>query len=553
MNIRAIVCCVLLLAFSATAQERVLVADGTKSQIGSFYLLEEEMKLVRSAIGLSTFQLPVPSGASTPCGPTDLEVKDVADGRFAARSGRAVLYWRCEKASDRLLSGIVVLAGRTVVAHFVFDFGSETKLGAVRDLDGNGSDELAIYGFSELSDSKVRSQVRIVEPSAAGAKKFGLFDVHSADAVRGDEFSFSAQRIFADPGPNFFAETLVLENAPLATVFDEKKLSAAGKHWRPSRDAMRLEPAPDVTNYVADSWRFRLTDIAAAVIAIASVLFILLVPVTIYAFFRSAAFRTARSKNKGKKDRANGPVAMPESAHLVPLNCPNCGAGTPLADPLRCPRCGAESPAPAEYSAIGKLRALASERLRRAESYLKWAKVLTSNSFVIATSILMVIVAASLLTLLITGGRGSLIFYRVFFATGLFGFGVLAAIYWLFALFLVVPIRSPRVRSILPEVAAVAGSEAGAAECTRCGGTVAFGDGAIGGICGYCGVETYRARVAWKIRNLSNEVNENATFSLIEAAEAYSEAVSNIVYTPLAIMLVMLIPAIACVAAGVFM
>ncbi|MBK8149250.1 MAG: hypothetical protein IPK58_13850 [Acidobacteria bacterium] len=148
MNIRAIVCCVLLLAFSATAQERVLVADGTKSQIGSFYLLEEEMKLVRSAIGLSTFQLPVPSGASTPCGPTDLEVKDVADGRFAARSGRAVLYWRCEKASDRLLSGIVVLAGRTVVAHFVFDFGSETKLGAVRDLDGNGSDELAIYGFS---------------------------------------------------------------------------------------------------------------------------------------------------------------------------------------------------------------------------------------------------------------------------------------------------------------------------------------------------------------------------------------------------------------------
>ncbi len=130
----------LALSLTGVAQERILVADGTRSQIGNFYLLESEMKTVRSALEIPTFSLSAAPAVKTPCGATEIEIKDVADGRFAGRPGRAVLYWLCEKKSDRLLSGILVLARKTIVSNVVFDFGSETKMAAVRDIDGNGSD-----------------------------------------------------------------------------------------------------------------------------------------------------------------------------------------------------------------------------------------------------------------------------------------------------------------------------------------------------------------------------------------------------------------------------
>ncbi len=398
----------------------------------------------------------------------------------------------------------------------------------------------------------MRAKVRIIEPSPSGLKKFGEFTVHSADVSNDPAFNYIAQKIYADPGPNFFAESYELKDAPQAIAFDEKKLEAAGRRWIRLRDAGPTRPEADSTEYISNSWRFTLSDVAAGVIAVASVLFLGLIPITIYAFFKSRAFRTARDKKPKIKGAADGVETAPSEVHLVPLNCPNCGAGVALSDRMKCSACSTAFPVPREYAEIGKLRKSASIRLRRAEAYLGWAKILTSNTFVGAVSVLMAIIAIALIYLFFSGGRGSYVFYRLFFATNLFGFGILAAVYWLFALLLMFPIRSPRVRSMLPRVESSEDGESATAACGGCGGTVAFENGAIAGVCGYCGIETYRARVAWKTRDLLNEANRMATFSLTEAAEAYSETVSNIVYTPLAIMLVLLLPAIICAGAGLF-
>ena len=39
-------------------------------------------------------------------------------------------------------------------------------------------------------------------------------------------------------------------------------------------------------------------------------------------------------------------------------------------------------------------------------------------------------------------------------------------------------------------------------------------------VCGYCGVETYRARLAWKLRDLANEDRKRAAFSLVDAMKS---------------------------------
>ncbi|HEX7177393.1 MAG TPA: hypothetical protein VF240_19200 [Pyrinomonadaceae bacterium] len=74
--------------------------------------------------------------------------------------------------------------------------------------------------------------------------------------------------------------------------------------------------------------------------------------------------------------------------------------------------------------------------------------------------------------------------------------------------------------------------EAETAECAMCGGAIAYEKGDLATVCGYCGVETYRVRVAWQARKSATQSRQAATFSLVEAMQVSKEKVDDLISTP---------------------
>lgn len=542
-------------AISVTAQEKALIADGTKSPFGTKFLLEAELKELTGAFQLSRTIPPSSNSNSYPCkAGEEFTVKHSTEGFFMTNKVKslAYLYWACDKKNNHIYSGIIVKNKRKILAHYVFENRLDERIDNIGDLNGDSLDELAIYNFSTLNEISYSVNVRFVEFLPNEIKKFGETEIFNPASVNDSKtnFNFIAAKIYAEKRPDntpiFWQEKLELKNAKLENLYDK-----TDKNWQIIQPSQQIKLNDDRGNYEKNTWKFGIADITSGFLVIETVLFILLMPVTFYGWYYAKwGFQSAKNETtKLQKSPESAPLeTKTDLPALDPLNCPSCGAGVPLqTDKMICPSCNTEFPVPKEYRELNIFRNQAVISLKNAEKYWSWVHFLTSNWVTYTLLILAILTIASVIvTFFFT--QNSIVYYRAFFVPHSFGLGAMAALFWM-SVFAMLGLGIRKAKSgVLPTLENV--EKIGIAEnsrCSQCGGGIEFGKSDFATICGYCGVETYRAKMAWKARNLTNDVRQKANFSLTRAMKEYQKSVQEFVNLPLALMCVLLIPASLCV------
>jgi ankyrin repeat protein len=216
--------------------------------------------------------------------------------------------------------------------------------------------------------------------------------------------------------------------------------------------------------------------------------------------------------------KRNAVTSGDELPHLTPLKCERCGAGVPLEpDHMKCPRCDNPIPVPEDYAATVRLRAKVAEQMakavaawRRANLFTIWPVRLT---LWLLAPILLVATGIGLFSNLgnsLFAINTSVAFLAMF---ALLGGISLAAALWTYAIYL------GGTRKRLPAIPVV-GQKVGEAEtanCQLCGGGISYAAGDLAAICGYCGGETYRVKLARRAHATAAEEKEKATLSLYDA------------------------------------
>jgi hypothetical protein len=285
---------------------------------------------------------------------------------------------------------------------------------------------------------------------------------------------------------------------------------------------------------------FGMADAAFWTIILQVISFILLLPVTLYLIFKGSITPALSNKKTDEKEISN---PTPDWPKLKPLNCPNCGAGVPLRDQkMSCPNCETSFPVPREYEEIRLFRNEAEKKLKKATGYWNWAVFLTSPWISRGIFLLLVWLIASPVIIGLAESKGNKPSFTILSGGKFFALAVVAWLFWIFTLFLLSGIISPRTRKLLPTLEKKENiGTAENANCSQCGGAIQYARSDPATICGYCGVEIYRAQIAWKVRNSVNEIRQKASFSLIEAVSAFREAVDDLVYTPIILMFILVI------------
>jgi predicted RNA-binding Zn-ribbon protein involved in translation (DUF1610 family) len=197
-----------------------------------------------------------------------------------------------------------------------------------------------------------------------------------------------------------------------------------------------------------------------------------------------------------------------------------------------CSSCGTLTALPPHYAEIGKLRSEALSRLRRASKYLRRATFFSSN-YVRRTLFLVALWLFVVPFFLIIVGSEFRYYDGFIESLGdwfLYSFGSL--ILWILILCFTAGMLTG-VRQALPTIGrSEKTGEAETAECSSCGGSVAYEKGDLATICGYCGVETYRVEVAWRERKLAEQSRRVATLSLVEAMRVSKDKVDDLISTP---------------------
>lgn len=216
--------------------------------------------------------------------------------------------------------------------------------------------------------------------------------------------------------------------------------------------------------------------------------------------------------------RRNAVASGDELPHLAPLKCEQCGAGVPLKPTdMKCPRCGTSIPVPTDYAATVRLRALASERMERAVAAWRRANLFTAwpvrwTLWWIAP----VWLAATIIGLFSNIGNSlfaittSVSFLALF---ALIGGISLTLAFWTYAAYL----NGTRRRLPLIPVVGQKVGEAELTNCHLCGGGISYAAGDLAAVCGYCGGETYRVKLARRAHAVAAEEKEQATVSLYDA------------------------------------
>lgn len=248
-------------------------------------------------------------------------------------------------------------------------------------------------------------------------------------------------------------------------------------------------------------------------------------------------WRALTEKTKPGREKSTARASKDEEGARVeplrPLKCQSCGAGVPLrAGESVCPSCGAAAPVPPHYAEIGRLRAESLSRLRLAARYLRRAAFLSSGlvrGALFAAALWLFVIPFFLLI----AGSEFRYYDPLLERLGLwfqFSFGTL--IVWIIVLSFTAGMMT-KVRRVLPtfEGAEKAG-EAETAACATCGGAVAYERGDLATVCGYCGVETYRVRVAWRARDAAKRGREEAGASLVGAMQAARGKVEDLIAPP---------------------
>lgn len=207
-----------------------------------------------------------------------------------------------------------------------------------------------------------------------------------------------------------------------------------------------------------------------------------------------------------------------ELPHLAPLKCEQCGAGVPLrADEMSCPRCDTPIPVPEDYAATVRLRAKVAERMEKAVAAWKRANLFTIWPIRWTLWLLPFFLLAA--TALGTFSKLGDSLFAIKTSTSFLGlFAVLgglslAVALWAYASYLA------GTRKRLPLIPTV-GQKVGEAEvtnCHLCGGGISYAAGDLVAICGYCGGETYRVRLARRAHAVAAEEKEKAALSLYDA------------------------------------
>jgi predicted RNA-binding Zn-ribbon protein involved in translation (DUF1610 family) len=216
--------------------------------------------------------------------------------------------------------------------------------------------------------------------------------------------------------------------------------------------------------------------------------------------------------------KRNAVASGDELPHLAPLKCEQCGAGVPLKPTdMKCPRCETVIPVPEDYARTVRLRAVVAERMERAVAAWRRANLFTAwpvrwTLWWIAP----VWMAATLMGLFSNIGNSlfatktSVAFLALF---ALIGGISLTAAFWTYAAYL----NGTRQRLPLIPVTGQKVGEAEVTNCHLCGGGISYAAGDLAAVCGYCGGETYRVKLARRAHAVAAEEKEQATLSLYDA------------------------------------
>lgn len=513
----------LAIAAAGEAQEgpRLLIVDATRIQVGRAVYGTESETVRRQVLRNPAASATPPTVCARDTGSADFRADDMIGGSFTAPGATemAYLYTLCDaRAGHR--QGILILrrvasraAGRDpFVAHVAYPFARDVKLVSLPDIVGNGRNEIAI-----VSDhGRQGKSVRIVEIGRGGLTRFGRREIETLSPFRQTRL-YAEKRVGAPPA--FFA--------------DFREMTASG--WRAPQPAEPITLAPDTTAYArgASGPGLRLSDAALLTAIFQTAAFVVLILATLAFIVRLIFSRGPRAARR--RAAAGTAPPAPTLPILQPLNCPACGAGVPLRGAVMvCPSCSSRFAAPRAYESIRVLRDEAARRLRRATRYWRITNVLTSRWMGRALVALSLWLVASI-PLLYVGWDNLAYAERLLRPSAphviLAG---LAYVFWIPTLWATAGMLSPKARQALPTLetsAAPVGAEA--ANCSQCGGAIRFEKNDLGALCGYCGVETYRARLAWNLHHVANDARKRATFSMIDAMKAVRAAVEDIVATPM--------------------
>jgi hypothetical protein len=143
----------------------------------------------------------------------DIRAIDVAPGAFTRPKAeqKAILYSFCEVGHNQNLDGIAIVENGAVVSHIVFEGASNTAIGALPDINGNGLAEIVVAAGG-TNQGTTWSGISIVEISGPAITRFGQ-TVTSSDncGANEDDCTVEANRISVKRGasPAFYSETFV--------------------------------------------------------------------------------------------------------------------------------------------------------------------------------------------------------------------------------------------------------------------------------------------------------------------------------------------------------
>lgn len=502
---------------NAQADQRLEIADGTKIPFGTtVYLAEAET--VSNKVKSADIDLPKFEGSL--CGEKDpFRILDSLEGNFTAKNikVKAYLYTDCSNTSKQLIQGIILISNTsTTVSHFIYPYSSDVKLSRVPDLDGNGIDELAIYSYAKTNVGHL-TMVRLLEFGTNGPKKLGLMELQN------DKDILTARKLFAERGdpPRFYLS----------------ELKTDGSRWRKVESEQRTELSEDPTNYTTDkSGRSLLRHLWVWTFLLQLAAFAALIAFVIYDLFSSVKTSEVVKDQKPRLEAGTDtPATDDHLPKLDPINCNSCGAGLPLvAGTMVCSRCGSQTAAPADYFDVAQKRGDINGKIRSAAAYIKKARWLTSGWVRYGMLFLVLWLVAALVGIVMLFSKGDLDPYRSFLSSKLiFGAGSFSNCFWIVSLLLGFAVWGPRLKKVLPVIELPARiGQIENAQCLQCGGAIQYAADDLATVCRYCGVETYRAKLAWKMRNLTNQVDKKASFSLIEAKRSVEDAVWGLTGTP---------------------
>jgi len=187
-------------------------ADTAPATIYDGRQLTEQAKIPRADLNLARRDvLPAARKAAHGQCTNGFSILSTASGAFT-RSGanqRLLLYQYCATGHGFGRQGIAVAEGNSIVAHVVYDGGSDYGIRMLPDLDGDGLSELLVKAGG-TNQGQTWGVVRVLGWSAGGIKKFGQFavDEDDCDSPTGAGPLRTTVRLFAVPGqkPSFLAQ-----------------------------------------------------------------------------------------------------------------------------------------------------------------------------------------------------------------------------------------------------------------------------------------------------------------------------------------------------------